>query len=347
MKKIVILLVIILAKNGNAQLTDIVTGLNKPGSIAIHGNTMYIGERDKVVKIDLTDPNPTPMDVLTGFDGGVHLLVHKNELFVAMYRAGKVVKLDLSNTNPVPVDVVDKVFGANGLAIKGNYLYIAESTGDKISRIDLREVNPVATDIITGVDFPNALLIKDNDLYFIQVDDNKISKIDLSETNPTPTDIITDLDTPSLGLLFIEGELYFSQYGGDKISKINSNAINPIVTDVITDLNGPSQLLYVNNELFIAVLLEGRIAKISNAVLSVEDIDSNQDQSIRLYPNPTTDFITITGLKSEQKGTLYDVLGKKMMSTTVQNSTLDVQDLQKGMYYLVLANGWSQRILKK
>ncbi len=348
MKKLLLLLFTILSTIVHAQTMDVITSLNSPSSIAFRGDAMYISEEDRVIKIDLTDPNLTPVDVLTGFIGGSHLLIDGDDLYVALYTGGKVVKLDLSEDNPTAVDVVTEVYGSNGLALKGDFLYIAESTEDKISKVDLTQENPVAVDVVTGLEFPNALCLNGDDLYFIEVGEDKISKIDLSESQPTPVDVITDLETPSLGLILLGNELYFSQYEGDKVSKININDAIPTVTNVVTGIDGPTQLLQRDDELFIAVRLENKISKIedfNNSVLSTTELDQ---ASISLYPNPTMDFIKIEGFTEIQSGTLYNGEGTKVMDFTLQDDlTLDVQDLESGIYFLVLKNGWNQKIVKK
>lgn len=346
---ITILLFTTLSIGANAQLTDVISSLDDPTSIAVYGDELYISEDRKVIKIDLTDPTPTPVDVFTGFFGGSNLLIDGDDLYIAIYTGGKVVKMNLSTDNPTPVDVVTNVYGPTGMSLKGDILYVAEATENKISKVDLSEDNPMATDFITGLDFPNALLIEGNDLYFIEVGADKISKVDLSEAQPSPVEILTDLDAPSMGLLLLGEELYFSQYRGDKISKININDIEPIVTDVFTDLNGPTQLLQKEDELYIAVTLENKVSKINNVTSTTTSITDRISKSpISLFPNPTSNSILIEGLDRIQTGTLFNATGAKILDFIArENQVLNLQNLDVGMYYLVLENGWAQKVVKK
>jgi len=327
---------------------DVITDLNRPTSIAFRGDYMYISENRKITKINLYDDDSILEDVYTDLYGGNNILIDGNDLYIALYTGGKVIKMDLSADNPIPEDVVTNVYGSTGMFIKDDILYIAEATQDKISKVDLTAATPTATDYITGLGFPNALFVKDDILYFNQLDHDKISKVNITEPKPTPIDIVTNLDTPSLGLLLIEDELYFSQYGNNKVSKININDINPTVIDVTIELDAPAQLVLHNNELFIAVSDDNKIVKLDSATLSNQEIQIQTNTNISLHPNPILNSITINGLDNPQNGVLFNALGAKVSDFIAQeNMTIDLQHLASGIYYIVLENGWSQKVIKQ
>ncbi len=236
-----------------------------------------------------------------------------------------------------------------GMFFKEDILYIAAATENKISRADLSEENPVATDFITGLDFPNALFIEGDDLYILEAKADKISKADLSAAQPSPVDVITDLDDPGLGMLLLGEELYFSQYGGGRISKININEETPVVTDIATDLNGPTEILQKGDELFVAVRLDNKVSKIDNVLSTTTSIvDQTSDSNISIYPNPSWDSISIKGLERTQTGALFNTTGAKILDFTARkNQVLDLKNLEAGIYYLVIENGWTQKIVKR
>ena len=73
------------------------------------------------------------------------------------------------------------------------------------------------------------------------------------------------------------------------------------------------------------------------------------DGYVRVYPNPTTDFLHIVS-NTAQKATLFNTAGQKILETN--NATaLDVIDLPSGVYLLNLTNGENQistfKIIKK
>ncbi len=73
------------------------------------------------------------------------------------------------------------------------------------------------------------------------------------------------------------------------------------------------------------------------------------DGYVRVYPNPTTDFLHIVS-KTAQKATMFNTTGQKILETN--NATaLDVIDLPSGVYLLNLINSQNQistfKIIKK
>ena len=73
------------------------------------------------------------------------------------------------------------------------------------------------------------------------------------------------------------------------------------------------------------------------------------DGYVRVYPNPTTDFLHIVS-NTAQKATLFNTAGQKILETN--NATaLDVIDLPSGVYLLNLINSQNQistfKIIKK
>ncbi len=62
---------------------------------------------------------------------------------------------------------------------------------------------------------------------------------------------------------------------------------------------------------------------------------SNVLMGVTVYPNPTTDYITIQNAPADKKlnVSLFDLTGKKVLSTTYsQNSTISLQNVNAGMY---------------
>ena len=73
------------------------------------------------------------------------------------------------------------------------------------------------------------------------------------------------------------------------------------------------------------------------------------DGYVRVYPNPTTDFLHIVS-NTAQKATLFNTAGQKILETN-NSTTLDVIDLPSGVYLLNLQNTQNQistfKIIKK
>jgi hypothetical protein len=60
---------------------------------------------------------------------------------------------------------------------------------------------------------------------------------------------------------------------------------------------------------------------------------------LSLYPNPSTSFLRISGLKAAEPYRIYSILGVKTQSGIVsENQEIDVTGLQTGMYMLQVSN---------
>ena len=77
----------------------------------------------------------------------------------------------------------------------------------------------------------------------------------------------------------------------------------------------------------------------SNLIFAVEltplplGISDAQYYDFTLYPNPASDMVTIqSNVAGEKQVVVYDLLGKKVISTVVVNNELDVSSLTAGIY---------------
>ncbi len=90
-----------------------------------------------------------------------------------------------------------------------------------------------------------------------------------------------------------------------------------------------------------------------NAIAFVSVKDLNTFNQLRVYPNPTQHQITIeNGDMLMNEITVFDILGKevKHVYISTSKSTLDISDLQKGMYLLKIKSGTSfmtKKIIKE
>jgi len=68
-----------------------------------------------------------------------------------------------------------------------------------------------------------------------------------------------------------------------------------------------------------------------NSSLSMSDFD---EAAISLYPNPASDFISISGLANEVEIEIYDTLGKKILVKAIgsNQNKIDVSQLKPGVY---------------
>ena len=81
-------------------------------------------------------------------------------------------------------------------------------------------------------------------------------------------------------------------------------------------------------------------------LVSAEAIENNG--LIKLFPNPSTVYIQISGLKSNENFTVYNLSGIPVFSgTSNNNEKIDIKNFPSGLYFLKTENGNSIKFLKE
>ncbi len=76
--------------------------------------------------------------------------------------------------------------------------------------------------------------------------------------------------------------------------------------------------------------------------------ESENSQSVKIYPNPVQDYLNVSGLKKSENYSIINAAGQKVMKGTVsENEKIDAQKLSSGLYFLLLENGSKIKFLKK
>ena len=84
---------------------------------------------------------------------------------------------------------------------------------------------------------------------------------------------------------------------------------------------------------------------ISSNPLSTNDFKL---KTLKIYPNPTSDFIMINGLTTEASYEIYNTIGQKVKRGVVlENEKIDIQNLTNGIYVLKLGDGNRVRFIKE
>jgi surface protein len=78
------------------------------------------------------------------------------------------------------------------------------------------------------------------------------------------------------------------------------------------------------------------------ATASIEDIENTV---VTIYPNPTTHFLSINGIENPVNITIYNILGKEVMSA-ISSNKVAVKSLPNGVYVIRIKDGLKE-IIKK
>lgn len=328
-------------------------------SMAIHGDELYFPTETHIQKIDLTQTDPSAVQVLEVVEAD-NLVFHGDDLY---FNTGSTVsKIDVTDQSPAAIDVVtsglDDIYG---MAFKGDVLFIADGRFENsmeisdLFKIDVSGSETTPTHVIDG---PEAILQglafygNGNELHFISspgFSDHKILKIDVSQIAPTTTEVVTNLSDRPENIAFDGNDLYISFF--NKIVKADVTEDSPTTTDVITITN-PRKLLIHGEFLYIGSHFTdddnedgiGRITKYTDATLALETTQTN---ALRIYPNPVQKELHVLGVNTQQY-TIYNLLGVASGQGTIANGGIvPVSDLPKGLYVLKLEGGQALKFLKE
>ncbi|KAA5823616.1 T9SS type A sorting domain-containing protein [Algibacter amylolyticus] len=73
-----------------------------------------------------------------------------------------------------------------------------------------------------------------------------------------------------------------------------------------------------------------------------------KNSSIRIFPNPSNNFIQISGISETLSYSLYDTLGKAVKQGSISNNEkININSLPKGLYYLNIGNTIYKKVITK
>jgi hypothetical protein len=82
------------------------------------------------------------------------------------------------------------------------------------------------------------------------------------------------------------------------------------------------------------------------ATLGVDDI-TDMKLSLKLFPNPSVNFIKISGLSEKANYIIYNLLGKEILRGKVLNEeNIFIQDLSNGTYFIKVENAKAIKFIK-
>ncbi|WP_375237871.1 T9SS type A sorting domain-containing protein [Aurantibacter sp.] len=336
----------------NAQtVTDYITDLSGPRGLLLNGNDLYIAEATagKILKVDITQASPTPVEVVTGLiqPRALALDTNNNMLYIAEWGNERIIKINITQSSPTLQVVTTNITTPYSLALSGNELFIADSLIGKILKLNITDAIPtVSTEVITGLGYPQSIAINGNDLYISEGTNDLISKIDVTQTTPTKTIVLATTGSP-FHMSMISGKLYFTEIVTDKLASLDVNAATPTTsTDVVTGINGAYGLVYDGTDFYVGALFDNKIVKVEN-LLSINENEFNKN-NVKIYPNPTSSFLKISGLQKPEPYKIYNNLGQQVTSGTISKSeSIDVTKYMNGIYLITFSSGTSHKFIKK
>ncbi len=90
----------------------------------------------------------------------------------------------------------------------------------------------------------------------------------------------------------------------------------------------------LNNGTIDFELASGSLAVLKSSPVMSALQSFSLNESLKIYPNPTSGFLNIKGLNNKLAVSIYDLTGKIVMQKTVVNEKLDISELKSGIYLL-------------
>ncbi|WP_115812916.1 NHL domain-containing protein, partial [Winogradskyella pacifica] len=155
--------------------------------------------------------------------------------------------------------------------------------------------------------------------------------------------------------------LYFSSASNHTIRKIdNSGIITTIAGTGVAgysgdgglatsaQLNSPYGITFdTDGNLLISDRMNNIIRQLNNVILSTNDFFTDKG-SVIIYPNPSNDFIQLSGLSKKEKYKIYNILGSEIASGSISNKDrVNVKNFTNGLYLLKFDNGNTIKFIKE
>ena len=138
--------------------------------------------------------------------------------------------------------------------------------------------------------------------------------------------IVTDGSTPDDAIIYFEGANNAAPNTSPTLIANNNFIMYDIAVEDF-DMDGDMDIAAIGNTNDSVFWLENLLINLG--------IDDQITSAIRFYPNPTNDIINFSGMTRDLNISINDMLGKQVLFTSVSmNETLDVSNLEKGMYFL-------------
>lgn len=86
----------------------------------------------------------------------------------------------------------------------------------------------------------------------------------------------------------------------------------------------------------------------ADGTLSLDEGLNKKSDALKIYPNPTTDYISVNGLKKSSGFTIFNVLGTEVLKGLVfPEGNIDVKNLKTGLYFIRINESNTVKFIKK
>lgn len=157
---------------------------------------------------------------------------------------------------------------------------------------------------------------------------------------PSPADTEWAFGTISGGVNFLTFTTWGIAHGGNPPGLVSQDMVVHLITDDI----------YIDIK-FLSWSSGGSGGGFSYNRTTDQNLSTNEykiDTKIKLFPNPSSDFIRISGITKTENYSIYNILGAKVKSGTILNGEkIDIRNVKKGLFFLKFESGEFMKFIKK
>ena len=139
------------------------------------------------------------------------------------------------------------------------------------------------------------------------------------------------------------GKYFFADYCSGEIGWVDSDNNLEFLEDTNNFFSSFGQDM--SGQLY--AIGSGRVYKIIGETMGVNDQNQN---TISVYPNPTSDYLNITSNKSVDTVSIYSAEGKLLQTINGNTTQIDISSYPKGVYLVTIQSGKitkTQKVVKK
>ncbi len=112
----------------------------------------------------------------------------------------------------------------------------------------------------------------------------------------------------------------------------------------ILEFNG--QILEDGNTISYYNIQQENTLNLTTITLGVDVLELNYTK-LNLFPNPSSNYIKISGLIKNEKYTICNVIGIRKKSGNIYNDKINIENLPNGLYLIKFDNGNTLKFIKK
>ncbi|MGY8952934.1 MAG: T9SS type A sorting domain-containing protein, partial [Flavobacteriales bacterium] len=135
-------------------------------------------------------------------------------------------------------------------------------------------------------------------------------------------------------------------YSGSSIMLKTSDAGSTWASQNTGNANPLFDCFFLNDTLGYAVGMNGTIIKTTSDIVGIRS--ENSLSSVNIYPNPTSDYLNISGINSTNlEVTILDFNGKILLEESLESDrSISVENLSKGTYLISIESDFGQTLKK-